>query len=59
MEIHWYCPCGTTRQVMDEEIAERIAPSYACQSCGTLVGPVYESEELIRHEVEVEGEGGC
>ena len=55
MEIHWYCPCGTTRQVMAEAIADRIAPSYVCHECEHLVGPVYESEELIRHEVEEDG----
>jgi hypothetical protein len=56
MEVHWYCSCGVTVQRMDEAIAEHVVPSFVCSACGTRVGPVYESEEVIRHSVE-EGEG--
>lgn len=56
METHWYCACGLTRQAMDHEVAARVSPSFVCSSCRTRVGPVYESEEVIRHEVE-QGEG--
>lgn len=55
VEIHWYCACGGTRQAMAPDVAEKISPSFICQFCGTKVGPVYESEEVIRHEVEQDG----
>lgn len=56
LETHWYCPCGTTRVTMGPDIQERMIPVFVCESCGAKVGPVSESDEVIR-QAQIEDDG--
>jgi hypothetical protein len=57
-EAHWYCACGGTQVVVGTDVPLIVIPPFVCERCGARVGPLPESDEVIRYESEADDPNG-
>jgi hypothetical protein len=50
----WWCPCGATAVRLAAAALEQFLPVFVCDLCRCKAGPVPESVEVLRYEVERE-----